>query len=305
MTYREKIKNSTVIKEGIMPKYYFGVMSAEKRKKSVIAFILIAIYTILTKFIFKTIDSFDIMYVVLIANLVFLFILKLISNSLFKLNHFNLYQVVFFLSRVCKLIIFISTFLASTAYFNEFFKNYYLSIGKTPRDALMFFEYDFSYIDKLFLFDTKIIELVIEGITTGFKFNSLVEFINQYNFSGEIIPYISRIVSVILFIPVFFYFLFANIKYIFKFIKWTIIICIPIVNIVYYIKWLFPKDDLFISHRESEDKRMLVRELRRLNPDKAKEYRTEIRGIRFLESLGIALIYLIIIFIIINVSKVV
>ncbi len=303
MTYREKIKNSTVIKEGIMPKYYFGVMSSKKRKRSIITFLLIALYTVATKFIFKTIESFDFMYVVLIANLVFLFILKLISNSLFKLNHFNLYQVVFFLSRLCKLIIFVSTFLTSTEYFSKFFEAHYLALGQMAKDRVNILGYDFTYANELFKYDGEFVGLIVEGLTNNFNFEKLNNLITEYNMLGEIIPYISRLVSIVLFVPVFFYFLGANLRYIFKFIKWTIIACIPFINIIYYLKWLFVVDDLFIAHRESEDKRFIVRELRKLNPDAAKAFKSEIRGIRFLESIGIALIYVAIIFIISNVTN--
>ena len=64
MTYREKLKNSTVVKTMLLPKSYFGIVTSKKRRNSVIAFLFIAAYTILNKFVFNTIDHFDFMYVV-------------------------------------------------------------------------------------------------------------------------------------------------------------------------------------------------------------------------------------------------
>lgn len=264
MTYQEKLNNSVILKTGLIPKASFGIISNKKRKNSIIAFILIAIYTILNKFVFHSIEKFDIMYVILIVNLVLLFVLKLIANSTFKLNHVTLYSVVFFFSRLCKLILFITAYIQSTEFFLFYFNDYF----------------------EILNFEGQFYTCLLEGIARS-SFDSLNLLINDYNlnFNELIIPFITREISILLFIPVFLYFLGVYINYVFKFIKILFIALIPIANITYYFKWLLSTDVTFTSYHESEDPKFLEIEWRRLTSESAKEIKSQTRAIKFLQSI--------------------
>lgn len=305
MTYQEQLKNSEVIKTGIIPKSYFNLLSPKKRLRSLITFLLIALYTILTKIVFKA-NGFDIIYVVLIVNLISLFILKIISNSIFSLNHINTYNFVFFISRVCKLIIFISVYITSSIYFMEFFKNYYEAIGEPAKKHIEVFGINFDYYNRVLEFEFNFYKSLFQDIANSvnngaFSFSLVQALIDKYGFSKELIQFASREVSILLFIPVFFYFLSADIKYIFKFIKWTIIILIPIYNLVYYFSWLFYKGKTIINYTDSKDPKYMIKETRLLNEEAQKEHITHVRGVRFLQSVIIFLMYFIL-FVIIHSS---
>lgn len=292
MTYREKLKNSTVVKTMLLPKSYFGIVTSKKRRNSVIAFLFIAAYTILNKFVFNTIDHFDFMYVVLVVNLISLFILKMISKSIFELNHYKLYSFVFFISRLCKIIIFVSVFLETTTYFLVFFEKYYIDVlGNPPTNIKVnLLGYDISYFNLLLEFEGKFInEIVIsinEFIKNGsLKFDNIKELFVTYGLEHDIFKFIYREIQIVLIIPVVLYFLSINITYIFRLIKWYIIAAIPIYNIVYYFKWLFSANITFDRFSECEDKKFIKKEVMLLNNDTAKDLKTQVRALKFLYSI--------------------
>lgn len=295
MTYQEQLKNSEVIKTGIIPKSYFNLLSPKKRLWSLITFLLIALYTVLTKIVFRA-HGFDIIYIVLIVNLISLFILKMISNSIFSLNHFNTYIFVFFISRVCKLIIFISVYITSTVYFMEFFKNYYESIGEPATKHIEALGITFDYYNRVIQFEfnfyKSLIEDIANSVNNGYlNFKTVEALINEYGFSKELLQFASREISILLFIPVFFYFLSVNIKYIFRFIKWSIIMMIPIYNLVYYFRWLFYSGRTIINYTDSKDPKYMIKETRLLNEEAQRDHITHVRGVRFLQSVIIFLMY--------------
>ncbi len=305
MVYQEMINNSTVIKTGLIPKANLGVMSSKNRKRSLIVFLFLTAYTILSKFVFKTNDKFDPMYIVLVVNLISLFILKLISASIFKLNHVRLYSAVFFVSRICKLIIFISVYIQSTQLFLGLFEQNLDKINVTPyENRTSFLGYDITYFSCLLDFEGKFIGALGQGISEMFngKFteNALTNLFANYSFI-DWRQFVYREASILLFVPVLLYFLSVNIKYICLLIKWLVIAIIPIYNIVYYFKWLFNADITFEAYEESADPKFIRKDIRLLNPEAAADVKSQTRAIRFLESIGILLIYGIIAFVVYSV----
>ena len=288
MTYREKLKNSTVVKTGLIHKSYFRLMKPEKRLKTVVVFLLLALYTILTKFVFKTIEKFDIMYVILIINLISLFVLRLIAHSVFSLNHIRLYKAVFFINRVCKLVIFSTAFVTSTAFFLDFFRDYQVNvIGNAELERVELFGMNLNYLPYLWEFDHRVIVEVINGFKNSFNFSSLISLFKEYNFGlfDQVIPYITRMISIVLFVPIFFYFLGIYFTAFFRGLKYIIIAAIPIFNIYYYCRWLFAPEITFVSYSNSEDPKFVKKEYRALNPEAKSQVKSEVRALRFLYSL--------------------
>ncbi len=292
MTYQEKLKNSTVIKTGVIPKANFGLVDGKKRKRSVLAFLLIAGYTILNKFVFNTIAEFDFLYVVLIVNLISLFILKLTNRSIFELNHMKLYSVVYFISRVCKLIIFISIFLESTTYFLKYFENFYVVVKEheavNPRIRLL--GYDITYFPLLVQFELKFFNAGFASFGTWIKdgaisFAAFDTLFTNYQFHNELFRFLYREIQIILVIPVLTYFLGINLTYIFKAIKWVIIALIPIYNIYYYLHWLLNTNITFARYSEAEDKKFVKKDIMLLNSDAARDLKTQTRALKFLYSI--------------------
>lgn len=293
MTYREKLKNSTVVKTGLIHKSYFGLMNPKKRLKTVIVFLLLALYTVLTKFVFKTIEKFDIMYVVLIVNLISLFILRLIAHSVFSLNHIKMYKFVFFINRVCKLVIFLTTFVTSTIFFLDFFMDYHVNVlGEEELERVELFGMNLNYLGYLFQFDYNVMNAIFTGITNGFKFDSLINLFNEMNFTffDYVVPYITRMVSIILFIPIFLYFIGIYFTAFFRGLKYVIIAAIPIYNIYYYCKWLFAPEITFVSYSDSLDSKYVKKEYRALNSEAKASIKTEVRALRFLYSIFVLIV---------------
>lgn len=147
MTLEEKLDASVILNQKKIPLKKMGILTAKQRKKSIIIFILMLIFTIYTKFILKKF-YFDFLAFFIILNLITLFILKLMSKSTTALNHRYIYKFVVFLNKVCKVAIFAFSIVGYYEHFKVYIPENYTITTKEdlPEVLLDLLKTDFRFI---------------------------------------------------------------------------------------------------------------------------------------------------------------
>ena len=219
LTYKDKIDNSIVIKSKEIKNEKMYIFTRKSRIISLSIFAVIAIFNIVSLIINPEKFSWAIAIVASIVSIISMLIIKLTSKSIFSLNHQSLCKVVDFINKLSKLILFINSI-------NNFHGEISNEIEKiTNGVANSFTDLVINNID--IMFDT--IKLLIEN-----KFFTFIMFA----------------FSVILFIPVFFYFVIFNAKL----VGTTILLFIPVVNLIFLIRWLLKSKGKFTEYAKIDGK---------------------------------------------------
>lgn len=229
MLLQEKLDNSIVLKTKSKSLKNAGIQSKKERIFSFIIFIFMALFTIYTKIILKD-ASFDLLVILIITNLITLFLITLIDKSTYGMNHIIQYQGLTLLNKVCKVLIFISTFYTYLAYFKEYI---------IPKYNMTLFELIFS--------DSFSIKAIF---SLGISFY---------------IKVISFLVSIVLIIPSVLYLiisLFKSYTLYLKFLLFLLLLFIPILNIFVINRYL-KNNDMFEYYYISNNR--LVIEKRKIN----------------------------------------
>ncbi|MDE7105770.1 MAG: hypothetical protein K2O22_01235 [Anaeroplasmataceae bacterium] len=147
MTLEEKLDASIILNQKKMPLKKIGILTPKQRRRSLVVFILMLIFTIYTKFILKSF-SFDFLAFFIILNLVTLFILKLMSKSTTALNHRYIYRFVVFLNKVCKVAIFAFSIVGYYEHFKVYIPENYTINSKEDLPEVLFdlLKTDFKFI---------------------------------------------------------------------------------------------------------------------------------------------------------------
>lgn len=234
MLLKEKLDNSIVLKTKTKSLKKAGIQNKKERIISFIIFLFMALFTIYTKIILKD-SSFDLLVILIIINLITLFIITLIDKSPYGMNHIIQYQGLMVLNKLCKVLIFISTFVTYLLYFKEYI---------IPKYNMTLFE-----LIKSNIFSIKSI------FSLGASFY---------------IKVISFIISIVLIVPSVLYLIISLIKsytiYL-KFLLFFFLLFIPILNI-FIIKNYLKNNDIFHYYYISNNR--LVIEKRKINNKKYK-----------------------------------
>lgn len=222
MTYKEKLESSEIIESERIHYKVLNLLNNKQRFRAIIFVLLIAIYTIYTKIVLKNF-SFDILIISNIVGIVTMIYIKSTSHSLYALNHHKMYSYMLFFNKLSKLVIFIFSALM-----------YYESIN----NALINY-YDMTFVELIYYF------MLYIGSSDSTFLNIIADFYYKYEF----IHLVSFVISIILFIPSFFYFLFFVIKSYFSIFALTI----PFVNIIVILRWLFKDNTIFYEYTKEND----------------------------------------------------
>lgn len=229
MTLKEKLENSIILDKRCVSMKSLHILTKKQRTLSLVMFVFMCAYTIYSKCILK--DNFlNISFLFVALNLITLCILKFISNSTFALNHHYTNSFIVFLNKVCKLVIFILAISGYVTFFNEY-------LGEN------------------------------EGINLNGFFNLIFKDTERV---GDIfwtlffkdVRLISCLVTIVLFIPNFIYFFILYIKFYLIGYILTMVIIIPIVNLILYIVWLSKNNNRFKYYYNAGDNANIVVERR-------------------------------------------
>ena len=205
LTYNEKLENSEVIGEQVIHKLYFYVRSPKKRIKSILSFLLITGISLYLK-INSPNPIWETFVIATLVSIVSMILLHLFTYSIYERNHPTFCKNLEFINKTAKLFLFNDAIRLFKLKLETFVEKY--DTGRNYLEILF---------DAVFKLDGDSWEIII-GV-----------------FNDAVVPTVSFFVAIIVFIPVFFYFLAFNIDLIKKIIPWLI----PIVNVVVYFKWLF------------------------------------------------------------------
>lgn len=264
MLLQEKLDNSIVLKVKTKSLKKAGIQTKKERIISFLIFMFTALFTIYTKIILKN-TSFDILVVLIIINLLTLFLITLIDKSPYGMNHIIQYQGLTLLNKVCKVLIFTSTFYTYLTYFQEYV------IPKYDMTLFKLISSDLFSIKAIF--------------SLGISFY---------------IKVISFIVSIVLVFPSILYLiisLFKSYTLYLKFLVFFFLLFIPILNI-FIIKKYLKNNDIFEYYYISNNR--LVIEKRKINNKQYKKKKRVIKIIIIIPLLSLILysyISLIILFI--------
>ena len=136
MNIEKKKEISTLWRTTRISKKKLRIPTPSKRILSIFVFVVIAIYTVMTKLVFskngKTLFSsgniftFDnLMMLAVIVNLVIVLIITIFGHSIYSLNHYRLFRRLQAISSICKVIIFISAISTAIINLNEVTKEQY------------------------------------------------------------------------------------------------------------------------------------------------------------------------------------
>lgn len=255
MTLSEKLERSVVVKTIEMPNSYFGIKPKEKRIKKYILFILLAAFTIATKFVFRKSTNIDYSLIFLAINLVALGIITILDGHQRKLNHLRMYKFFNFIQKLCKVIIFIFSFMVAYQFFDAFYmetqnQRFFEFLGKT------LFKGDWNaYFDA-------------HGFTHGGDF--IVVNGERLQYSDVQIKLVMLFVSIITVVPAVLFFLSTNLVIIGRIIAFAIIAVIPIYNIYYFFTWFFSTNVYFYHYIPKEgNKYFTIVEKRKIVQDRS------------------------------------
>ncbi|MGM9969384.1 MAG: hypothetical protein ACI35S_03205 [Anaeroplasma sp.] len=228
MTYKEKLEKSTIYKTGKIYYKDLNFPTAKQRRTSLVLFVFMALFTIYTKIILQ-VNKFDFMVFVVIVSLITTLVLKIVSQSVYALNHYKLVFGCRIINSLCKFLIFISAF-------NLYF---------TTLNVATLEMYNETFIE------------VLENIIKTLDISSYMAFLFHYK-----LQLISFIGTIIIFIPVFIYLLIVYVKLLFI----LAIFFIPIFNIFFYLFWVFSNNKTFIEYVKDEDNSLFcTKNYRRIN----------------------------------------
>jgi hypothetical protein len=219
LLYRDKIENSTVIGHNEIKKKYLPLSTPRQRRISLITYILMSLYTVYTCIILKLeareISLFVIANVVSLLSMIFI---KIISKSVYELNHQNTYVLVDFINKSAKLVLF-----------------YY---------AIMKFidSFEISQMDRILDF----LQIVKDAIIS--KDTAAITTITNL-FKSDVLPLVSLFASLLTFIPILIYFVIINIKMVCTVIIWIT----PGINALTYLYWLFKRHNIFKVYEVKDD----------------------------------------------------
>ena len=211
LLYRDKIENSTVIGHNEIKKKYLPLSTPRQRRISLITYILMSLYTVYTCIILKLeareISLFVIANIISLLSMIFI---KIISKSVYELNHQNTYIIVDFINKSAKLVLF---YYAIVKFVDSF------EISQMER-----------VLDFLQVVKDAIINRDAAAITTITNL-----------FKSDVLPVVSLFASLVTFIPILIYFLIINIKMVCTVIIWIT----PGINVLTYLYWLFKRHNVF------------------------------------------------------------
>lgn len=238
MTLEEKLEKSRVVKSKIKRLKSLGIQSKRQRILSIIIFVFMTLYIVYSKIILNT-TGFDWLILFIVLNLITLFFLKLLDKSVVALNHIYLYKTIVFINKVCKVGVFAYTMIVYYNFFNDFF------------------------LDK---FNVTLFDYI------GGAFNNRYDWKILWSYSLSLtIKFISMLVTIVLFISTFFYFVVISIKYFFKaylFYLGSILALVPIIGQIFYFWWLFKNSKRFDYYILSESGKSVTIETREINSKK-------------------------------------
>ena len=213
LTYKDKIDNSIVIKTKQIKNEKMYISTKKSRMISLIIFSLVAIFNIVSLIINPEKYSWAIAVVACIISVISMMIIKSTSRSIFSLNHQKFCKGVDFVNKTSKLVLFLN----STNNFNGEINDEisYITNGVSN-----------SFLDLVFKNSDILIDTVKVLLET------------------KIFTFILFAVSIVLFIPVFIYFVIFNAKI----IGLVILMCIPVVNIIVLVKWLLSTKGKFTEY---------------------------------------------------------
>ena len=237
MTLNEKLENSVIISIKEVYNSAYGIKPTQKRIKKYIFFILIAAFTIATKFVFKKITDWDVSYLFLAINLIALCVTTVLDGHQRKYNHLVMYKAAFLTSKLCKTVIFIFSFFVAYQFFDVYYKemvgmSFWEFYGKTlfVGDFEAYFEaHGLSHIGQY---------ITVDGV--------------RMQYSDVLIKLIMLYVAFITATPAFLFLFFTNLALIGKLIKLLIILAIPIYNIYWFIKWFISTNVIFLHYVPKE-----------------------------------------------------
>ena len=216
MLFEDKLSNSIIIKEKPIPARKMKLPSIQRRHIHISFCFLTCLYTLITKIILSS-SKFDLLMAMTILQIATTITLTFLFKTIYALNHNKQYKVLRFINKVCRLFVFICSFVMYINYFNQVLASYDTTFGK----AL------FNFI-----------------ITLGINNKPFT-----YLIQNEAIKLLSFFASMIIFIPVLIYFIVFNMKMIINFL----ILIIPGVNIAAYLIWLFKGNDTFECYIRTSD----------------------------------------------------
>ena len=281
MTLSEKLSCSEIVAIKEVNNSAYGIKPKSQRIKKYIFFILLAAFTIATKFIFKKINDWDVSYLFLSVNLVCLFILTILDGHQRKYNHMIVYQVTNFISKVCKTIIFVFAFFVAYGFFNRFYEQI---VGE---------EFWKFYSHTLFKGDIEGY-LNAHGITHGRDFITVSG--QQMQYSDVQIKLVMFWVSIVTAAPAILFLISTEFKLFFKIIGIIICLLIPIYNLIYFFKWFFATNITFYHYvpKEGDDTKTII-EVRRItdgrNGIRARQIFLHFIIVLVIVGLGVAIYY--------------
>ena len=232
--YRDKIEHSTVISQKEIKKKYLPISTSKQRIISLVTYILMSLYTIYTCIILRlNANEISLFVIANIISLSSMILIKIISKSVYELNHQKTYLVIDFINKLSKVILF---YYAITKFIDAF-------------DMILFNETLNSNIDLIEVIRTAIVNKEPQSIQ-----------LLQTLWTNDILPAISLLVSVLTFIPILLYFFVINIKMICTVIVWIT----PGINVITFLYWIFKKHDVFKVYKVKNDETYIC-ETRKIN----------------------------------------
>ncbi len=237
MTLSEKLDNSVIISIKEVKNSAYGIKPTQKRIKKYIFFFLIAAFTIATKFIFKKITDWDVSYLFLAINLIALCVLTVLDGHQRKYNHLVLYKATYFVSKLCKTVIFIFSFFVAYQFFDVYYKE---MVGKN------FWEF----------YQTTFFKGDFEAYFEAHGLSHIGQYIEvdgvRMQYSDVLIKLAVLYVSFITAVPAFLFLFLTDLELIGKLIKLLIILVIPFYNIYYFVRWFISTNVTFLHYVPKE-----------------------------------------------------
>lgn len=119
MTLSEKLQSSEIIASKDVTFKYLHISNSDKRLLSLLSVILITLYTVYTKLILNNIYVLDMVVFFTLLNIATSISVKFICHSTYALNHYMLYSIIFFISKLCKVAIFGFSLIDYMQYFQK------------------------------------------------------------------------------------------------------------------------------------------------------------------------------------------
>lgn len=268
MTLAAKLESSYVVSQRRYKAKRYGIKSSKKRWVGFVIFLVMALFTIVTKIINKgdkgTLTDTFLNYSIycIIAKLAITFVLKFMDKSVFSLNHNHIYGFFKFFGNVANVLVFFFTMVAyinkSIGYWNLFAEQYAVDKNIT---------YEIYGLNVDWIYEVNVLKLKDDELGFFFFFEAFIP--NEPLM--HLLTYVLCAFTIITFIPTFLYFLgvILNMIYIIVFNYLlpiiVLIFILPVLHIILWLKLLFrPLPTFRYVHFDENDNDYVFEERRKL-----------------------------------------